>query len=136
MSGISFKAIFLGTFITVVILLSGQLAYVLIASYVGTAATDIQVVNEHKDALWFGLSMLTYSICFYLGGAFTAAFASQKPVLNAALVGGGVAFISVITSGELSDINYRAGILIVLGLIFSSLGARPSKAELESSGTS
>lgn len=135
MQGISLKAITLGLIITIVILLCGQLAYVLIASYVGTAATDIQVVNEHKESLWFSLSMLTYAFCFYLGGAFTAAFTTQKPMLNAAIVGGGVALISVLASGQWSDLNYRAGILILLGFVFSTLGAKPGKSESDAAGT-
>jgi len=118
----SIKALFLGSIISLIILLSGQLAYILLASYVGTASFESDFFREYKELLWFCLSMGTYAICFVLGGLFTSILTDKKKVMHAALVGFMIAMASVLTTGDWSALNYKALILVFIGLGFSALG--------------
>jgi len=120
----SIKAIIIGFIITTVIFLSGQLAYILLASYVGTAAMDQGLIGEYKELLWFCLSMATYAICFVLGGLFTSLLTDDKKVVHAGLVGLLVASGSVLISADLSDLNYKAIILLAVGLCFAAWGGK------------
>jgi len=77
----SIKTLFIGTILTIVILLTGQLAYILLASYIGTASSENTFFNEYKDLLWFCLSAGTYAICFILGGFFTSILTDQRKII-------------------------------------------------------
>lgn len=118
------KAIVIGFILTTVIFLSGQVAYVLLASYVGTAATDNALVGEYKEVIWFYLSMAVYAVCFLLGGLLTSLLTDVKKIVHAGLVGFLVAGGSVLASADLSDLNYKAFILVAVGLCFAAWGGK------------
>lgn len=118
----SFKAIIIGIIITTVFFLSGQLAYVLLASYIGSAATDYSLINDNKELMWFVLSMTTYAICFTLGGVFTTLLTDSKKILHAAIVGLLVAGMFMLSAGDLSMLNFKAIILVAVGLVFATIG--------------
>lgn len=120
----SSKAILIGFILTTVIFLSGQLAYVLLASFVGTAATEHGLIGEYKELIWFYLSMAVYAVCFLLGGLFTSLLTDKKKVFHAGLVGFLVSCGSVFASANLSDLNYKALILVAVGLCFAAWGGK------------
>ena len=118
------KAIIIGFILTTVIFLSGQLAYVLLASFVGTAATGHGLISEYKELIWFYLSMAVYAVCFLLGGLFTSLLTDEKKALHAGLVGFLVSCGSVLVSAGLNDLNYKALILVAVGLCFAAWGGK------------
>jgi len=120
----SIKAIILGTLLSIVIFLSGQLVYILLAAFIGSSANEYTAMNEYKTLLWFCLSAATFAISFILGGLFTSILTDKKKVLHAAIVGFLVAAISILSAGDLSALNYKALIMLVAGLGFSALGGR------------
>ena len=69
------KAFLLGSIVSTVVLLSGQLAYVLLASYMSLAALDVAFLKAHIQTLWYSMSLLTYGVCFAIGGFATAIIA-------------------------------------------------------------
>lgn len=118
----SIRAIILGTILTIVILLSAQLAYVLLASFIGSAASDSTLIGEHKDQMWFVLSIAAYALSFLLGGMLTASLCKDYPVRHAAFVGFFVAVLSMVGLGDLEALNIRAFIMVFFGLVFAMLG--------------
>ena len=118
------KAIIIGFILTTVIFLSGQLAYVLLASYVGTVSAGYGVIGEYKELIWFYLSMAVYAVCFLLGGLFTSLLTEKKKIIHAGLVGFLVSCGSVLVSADLSDLNYKALILVAVGLCFAAWGGK------------
>ena len=120
----SIKAIIIGFILTTVIFLSGQLAYVLLASYVGTSAAGSGLIGEYKELIWFYLSMAVYGICFLLGGLFTSLLTNKKKVIHAGFVGFLVACSSILISEDFSDLNYKALILVAVGFCFSAWGGK------------
>ncbi len=118
----SIKAIIAGIIFTIIILICGQLAYVLLASYIGTATSDYAFIKENVNALWFSLSALTFAICFILGGGVTAILTEHKKLIHAAIVGFVVSISSVLLTANLSDVGYKAAILVILGMVFAALG--------------
>ena len=125
------KALVFGSIITTIILLSGQLAYVLLASYMSLAALDVLFLKEHIQLLWYVMSMLTYGICFAAGGFFTALISEDKKLKTASLVGFLVALISVLTTDDLNDLNYKAVIFMLVGLGCAALGGRWGSDDVE-----
>ncbi|KZY30910.1 hypothetical protein A3752_00150 [Oleiphilus sp. HI0081] len=117
-----FRSLILGSIATIVILLSAQLAYVLIASYIGQAASNSTLIGEHKDLMWFFLSICSYALSFFLGGFITSLTESGAPVLNAVTVGFIVAMLSMLSVGDLSVLNTRALIMVFFGVAFAFLG--------------
>ncbi len=118
------KAIVIGSFVTIIILLGGQLAYILLASYVGSAATDNVLVGEFKELIWFYLSLAAYSVCFFIGGLFTSLLTEERKIFHGSMVGFIVAGGSVLLSADLSDLNYKAVILVTIGLCFAAWGGK------------
>ena len=125
------KALILGSIITTIILLTGQLAYVLLASYVSLAALDVSFLKEHIQLLWYVMSLFTYGICFAAGGFFTALIATSNKLSTAAFVGFLVALISVLTTDDLNDLNYKAVIFVLVGLGCAALGGRWGSDDVE-----
>ena len=122
-----FKAIFLGVFVTTVVLLSSQLAYVLIASYVGEAANQLTWVNQYKDTFWFALSAVAFAASFFIGGV-VVSLSTQKNdlkmvVTNALIVALIVNSISVFTAAEVSLLNVKAIVLSLINLLSAAYGA-------------
>jgi hypothetical protein len=120
----SLKALILGCVITTIIFLSGQLVYILLASYIGSASVNYELIGEYKELLWFCFSMGTYAICFVLGGLFTSLLTDEKKIIHAGLVGFLVAGGSILISADLADLNYKAIILLAVGLCFAAWGGK------------
>jgi len=120
----SIKAIVLGTLVSIVIFLSGQLVYILLAAFIGSSANEYATISEYKALLWFCLSAVTFAISFIFGGFITSMLTDKKKVLHAAIVGFLVAAISILSAGDLSALNYKALIMLIAGLGFSALGGR------------
>lgn len=124
---LDYKAILVGVFVTIVVLLSSQLAYVLIASYVGDAANQISWINHYKDTFWFVLSALAFAISFFIGGIVVSLASKNnhaKPViLNALIVALIVNMLSVFTAADASLLNSKAVILTVLNILSAGYGA-------------
>lgn len=120
------KVFLLGSIVSTIILLSGQLA-----SYVSLAALDITFLKQHVQLLWYSMSLLTYGLCFMAGGFFTALIAQDKKIMSAAVVGFTVALVSVLTTDDLNDLNYKAVIFVLVGLVCSALGGRWGSDDVE-----
>ena len=116
------KAFIYSSVISAIVLLSGQLAYVLLASYVSLAALDVAFLKTHIQTLWYSMSLLTYGICFAIGGFATALIAQNKKLATAAWVGFIVALVSVLTTDDLNDLNFKAVLFVFVGLACSALG--------------
>jgi len=135
------RAIIFGIITTITLLLSSQLAFVLLASYISSAATEHAFINANKELLWFTLGAGTYCISFALGGMATALLADKNKIKHAAIVGFLVAAASILTTGDLSILNYKAVLLLIAGLAFAALGGMafsgPAKyAKTEKTGNS
>ena len=125
------KGFILGAIVSTVVLLSGQLAYVLLASYVSLAALDVAFLKEHIQLLWYSMSLLTYGLCFAVGGFFTAIISEQKKIHTAAMVGFMVALVSVLTTDDLNDLNFKAIVFVLVGLGCSALGGHWGSDDVE-----
>jgi hypothetical protein len=118
----SIRAIIFGTIVTIVILLSAQLAYVLLASFIGGAAFGSSLIGEHKELMWFVLSIASYALSFLLGGMLTACLCESYPVRHAVFVGFVVGLLSMAGLGDLEALNIRALIMVFVGALFAMLG--------------
>ena len=117
------KALILGSIVSVSLVIGSQLVFVLIASYIGIAAGDNVFIKENKELMWFVIGISAYAISLLFGGMITAALADKQKIVTAALVGLTVALLSVLTSGDLSELNYKAIVMVVAGTAFSAMGA-------------
>lgn len=120
----NFKAVIIGLVVTLLIGLCGQVAFVLLASYVGMAAEDVAWIQQYKQQFWFALGMLAYCLSLILGGMVTAFISDKSAIANATLAGGLAAVVSVLTSGDTSELTLMALLLVGLGILFGGLGGR------------
>ena len=118
----SIKALIIGIIVTIIICLCGQLAYILLAAYIGNASAEYVLIHDNKQLLWLCLSLGSYAICFLLGGIFTSLLTEKKKVIHAGVVGFVVSLGSVLSAGDFSSLNYKMVIMAVVGFSFSALG--------------
>lgn len=119
---ISWKALIIGLVVTILVGLFGQAIYVLLASYIGMAASDYAFFSAYKQELWFVFAILVYCLTMAFGGLLTGTIAIQYKVSHAAAVGLLASIASVVSSAESGDVTFMAVVIIVLGTVFSSLG--------------
>lgn len=119
---ISWKALIIGLVVTILVGLFGQAIYVLIASYIGMAASDYAFFAAYKQEIWFVFAILVYCLTMSFGGLLTGTIATQFKVAHAASVGLLTGIASVISSAENSHITFMAVVMVVLGVIFASIG--------------
>jgi hypothetical protein len=119
---ISLKALVIGLIVTVLVGLFGQAIYVLLASYIGMAASDYGFVSNYKQEIWFVFAILVFCLSMSFGGMVTATIANHKLVQHAAVVGFMASLASILSSTASGDLTLMAGIMIVLGTVFAALG--------------
>ncbi len=119
---ISWKALIVGLIVTILVGLFGQAIYVLLASYIGMAASDYVFFSTYKQEIWFVFAILVYCLTMTFGGLLTGTIANQFKVSHAAVVGFIASVTSVVSSAESGHITFMAVVIVVLGTFFSSLG--------------
>lgn len=119
---ISWKALIIGLIVTILVGLFGQAIYVLLASYIGMAASDYTFFSTYKQEIWFIFAILVYCLTMAFGGLLTGTIATQFKVSHAAAVGFFASIASVVSSAESGHITFMAVVIIVLGTLFSSIG--------------
>ena len=119
---ISWKALIVGLVVTVLVGLFAQAIYVLLASYIGMAASDYGLVSNYKQELWFVFAILVFCLSMSFGGMLTAIIANHKLVYHAAAVGFMASLASILSSTASGDLTLMAGVMIVLGTVFAALG--------------
>lgn len=119
---ISWKALIIGLIVTILVGLFAQAIYVLVASYIGMAASDYGFVSSYKQEIWFIFAILVFCLSMSFGGVVTATIASHKLVHHAAVVGFMASLTSILTSSASGDLTLMAGVMIVLGTVFAALG--------------
>lgn len=119
---ISWKALIIGLIVTILVGLFGQAIYVLLASYIGMAASDYTFFSTYKQEIWFIFAILVYCLTMAFGGLLTGTIAIQFKVSHAAVVGLLASIASVVSSAESGNITVMAVVIIVLGTLFASIG--------------
>ena len=119
---ISWKALIIGLIVTVLVGLFAQAIYVLLASYIGMAASDYGFVSNYKQELWFIFAILVFCLSMSFGGIVTATIAEHKLVYHAAAVGFMASLASVLSSATSGGLTLMAGVMVVLGVVFAALG--------------
>lgn len=120
---LNLKAFILG-FVTVVIVgLTLQLAYVLIATYISIADTD-GFFSIYQKELWFVSALTVYSLTMLIGGAVTALFTHTPSFLTAALVGLSTSLMSLLASSKGDDISWVSAAMVVGSVAFCMLGCK------------
>jgi len=119
---VSLKALIVGLIVTVLVGLFAQAIYVLVASYIGMAASDYGFVSSYKQELWFVFAILVFCLSMSFGGMVTATIANHKLVCHAAAVGFMASLASILSSTASGDLTLMAGVMIVLGTVFAALG--------------
>jgi len=119
---VSLKALIVGLVVTVLVGLFAQAIYVLLASYIGMAASDYGFVSSYKQELWFVFAILVFCLSMSFGGIVTATIADHKLVYHAAVVGFMASLASILSSTASGNLTLMAGVMIVLGTVFAALG--------------
>lgn len=118
----SFKALIVGLIVTILVGLFAQAIYVLLASYIGMAASDYGFVSNYKQELWFIFAILVFCLSMFFGGVVTATIADHKLVYHAAAVGCMASLASILSSATSGGLTLMAGVMVVLGTVFAALG--------------
>lgn len=124
------KAFIVGTIITISLVIGSQLVFVLVASYLSIASENNAFIQENKELMWFILGAGAYSLSLFIGGMITSALTDKNKIIHAGLVGLLVAVLSILTSGDLSELNYKAIIMIAAGLACGAFGGRIERGSL------
>ncbi len=119
---VSFKALIVGLIVTILVGLFAQAIYVLLASYIGMAASDYGFVSNYKQELWFIFAILVFCLSMFFGGVVTATIADHKLVYHAAAVGCMASLASILSSATSGGLTLMAGVMVVLGTVFAALG--------------
>ncbi len=117
------KAFIIGSLSVIIIGLTLQLAYVLIATYISIADKD-GFFSIYQAQLWFIAALLVYSLTMLLGGAITALLSDQRGLLTPALVGLSTSLLSLLTSSSGDDYTWLSGLIVVGSAGFCMLGAK------------
>ncbi|WP_432470551.1 hypothetical protein [Amphritea sp. HPY] len=111
------KAFIIGCITVIVVGLTLQLGYVLLASYISTADSGDGFFSTYQSELWFISAMLVYGLTMLAGGAVTALISGQCKWLTPALVGLSTSLLSLLTSSSSGDITWFS-----ILMIFASVG--------------
>ncbi|WP_293268466.1 hypothetical protein [Neptunomonas sp.] len=115
---------FLAGLVTVVIVgLTLQLAYVLIATYISSADTD-GFFTIYQSELWFVSALTVYSLTMLAGGAVTAFFSSTPGFLTPAVVGLSTSLASLLASSKGDDISWVSAAMVLGSVCFCVLGSK------------
>ncbi len=118
----NWKAIIAGVIFTTILVLVSQLAFVLIAAFIGGAKNDFAFLAEHKEVLWRLLALLFFCISMTLGGMATAFLSQINQVRNALIVGALVSLLSLLTAVGMGELTLTSTLLIGLGIAFTAAG--------------
>ncbi len=124
---ISWKALIIGLIVTIIVGLFGQALYVLLASYIGMAASDYGFVSDYKQEIWFTFAILVFCVTMAFGGLLTGAIAEKKVIAHAFVVGFLASLASIVSSATSGDLTFMGGVMIILGTLFASLGGLMAK---------
>lgn len=119
---ISWKALIVGLVVTILVGLFSQAIYVLLASYIGMAASDNTFVSTYKQEIWFVFAILVYCLAMAFGGLITSTIANHKLVLHAAIVGLLASLASVVWSTTSGDLTWMSIVIVVMGTLSAALG--------------
>ncbi|UZE96902.1 hypothetical protein [Alkalimarinus alittae] len=119
---ISWKALIVGLIVTILVGLFGQALYVLLASYIGMAASDYVFFSTYKQEIWFVFAVLVYCLTMAFGGLLTGTMASHYKVTHASVVGFLAGIASIMSSAERGDITFMAVVMVFLGCLFACFG--------------
>ncbi len=117
------KAFLLGCVAVVIVGLTLQLAYVLIATYISIADTD-GFFSIYQKELWFIAALVVYSLTMLIGGAVTALFTHTPSDVTAALVGLSTSLMSLLSSSKGDDISWISAVMVVGSVGFCILGSK------------
>ena len=117
------KAFLLGCIAVVIVGLTLQLAYVLIATYISIADTD-GFFSIYQKELWFIAALVVYSLTMLIGGAVTALFTRTPSYVTAALVGLSTSLISLLASSKGDDISWVSAAMVLGSVVFCMLGSQ------------
>ena len=117
------KAFIIGCITVVIVGLTMQLAYVLVATYISIADKD-GFFSTYQSELWFITALLVYSLTMLVGGAVTALLSSKKSLLTPALVGLSTSLFSLLASSSGDDISWVSFLMVIGSVCFCILGSR------------
>lgn len=117
------KAFLVGCVAVVIVGLTLQLAYVLIATYISIADTD-GFFSIYQTELWFIAALVVYSLTMLIGGAITALFSHTPSFLTAALVGLSTSLVSLLASSRGDDISWVSAAMVLGSMVFCILGSK------------
>ena len=124
MKNISFKAIAVGIISIVVMGLSLQLIFLLLATAYTNLLKEYPNLETIGTILSYSAGTLGYFIIMSLSGYITAHLAQKKVDLHCLIVSGTVIGFSLITSVRTDNFTYMSVIFGLSGLLFTAIGGR------------
>lgn len=120
----SFKAFIFGCISVIVIGLTLQLGYVLLATFISNYDSGDGFFTTYQTELWFIAAMLVYSLTMFFGGILTSLVSGQNNSVTPVLVGLSTSLLSLLTSSSSGDITWGSAVMIFGSVIFCVLGSR------------
>ncbi|MEJ1335351.1 MAG: hypothetical protein RPU52_14885 [Candidatus Sedimenticola sp. (ex Thyasira tokunagai)] len=118
----NWKAITGGTTITIILILTSQLGFILVAAFIGGAKDEFAFLSEHKEMLWRLLALLSLCISMMIGGMATAFFSQTNLIRNALITGGLVSCLSLLTTIGKGGLTATSALVVILGVAFAAMG--------------
>ncbi|MEJ1380012.1 MAG: hypothetical protein ROD09_03035 [Candidatus Sedimenticola sp. (ex Thyasira tokunagai)] len=118
----NWKAITGGTIITIILILTSQLGFILVAAFIGGAKDEFAFLSEHKEMLWRLLALLSLCISMMIGGMATAFFSQTNLIRNALITGGLVSCLSLLTTIGKGGLTATSALVVILGVAFAAMG--------------
>jgi len=124
MKDISLKALTIGISSIVIMGLTLQLIFLLLATAYAHFIKDHPDLTELGTMVSYAAGISGYFIIMYLGGYITAHLAQKKIMLHCFIVSSSVIGLSLITSVRSDNFTYMSIIFSLTGLIFTLAGGR------------
>ncbi|MES9897575.1 MAG: hypothetical protein ABW148_00965 [Sedimenticola sp.] len=118
----NWKAITGGTITTIILILTSQLGFILVAAFIGGAKNELAFLSEHKEMLWRLLALLSLCISMMIGGMATAFFSQTNLIRNALITGGLVSCLSLLTTIGKGGLTATSALVVILGVAFAAMG--------------
>jgi len=118
------KAFLAGCIAVIVVGLTLQLCYVLLASFISTFDSGDGFFSTWQTELWFAAAMLVYALTMFIGGLICGLLSNRKPALTSALVGLSTSLFSLLTSSTSGNITWLSVLMIIGSVVFCLLGNR------------
>jgi hypothetical protein len=124
MRDISFKALGIGIISIVIMGLSLQLIFLLLATAYTNLLKEYPDIASLGSVISYGAGIIGYFIIMSFGGYITAHLAQKKIDLHCLMVSGFVVGFSLITSVRSDNFTYISVLFAFSGLIFTLIGGR------------